>query len=364
MPRLQALFATDKKLAVLCNVGTLVEPTKKNLADGTFSNPITGLPATLPSQLMSHRDQQDEWQTAIANPDIGVTATGWGGRIADAYTGATFPLVLSDAGSTMFTHGATTGPLVISPTGTFGLTSNDGGGNAPFVTQLAAQTSTQLLTGANQAIMTNAITYAGTLNTALANNTFAWRANTWDNTGALGAELKKIAEVIAASGPNGLKLTKQVFFASRGGFDTHADQGVDQATLLGEIDNALAAFYDAMQQIGAADKVVLATESDFSRTLAPGSFSGTDHAWGTHTLILGGPVKGGNFYGTFPDLTTGGADDMDGSTASPGGEGRWIPTTSVDQYAATLAQWLDPGLSLTTLFPNLTNFTPQTLTFV
>ena len=364
MPRLQALFTTDKKLAVLCNVGTLVEPTKKNTSDGTYFNPVTLAPATLPSQLMSHRDQQDEWQTAIANPVLEVTPTGWGGRIADTYTAPTFPVVFSDAGSSLFTHGAATSPLVVSATGTFGLTTLDGGGNAPFLAQLAGQTSIQTLTAANQTITNNALTYAGALNTALTNNAVVWNPGTWDNTGSLGDELKKIAEVIAASGPNGLNLTKQVFFCSRGGFDTHADQAVDQVALYAELDNALAAFYDAMGQIGAANKVVLATESDFSRTLAPGSFSGTDHAWGGHQLILGGPVKGGKLFGTFPDLTTGGADDMDGSTAKPGGEGRWVPTTSVDQYAATLAAWFDPTLSLTTLFPNLASFSPQTLTFV
>jgi uncharacterized protein (DUF1501 family) len=364
MTRLQALFSDSRKpLAVLCNVGTLVEPTKKNPADGSFFNPITGAPATLPEQLMSHRDQQDEWQTGIANPELGVTATGWGGRIADHYAPSSFPLALSDAGSTMFTQGEITSPIVVSASGTFGL-NDSGAGNAPFVAQLAAQASGQTLTYANQKIMGDALAYAATLNTALAGNVVTWRADTWDNTGALGLELKKIAEVIAASGPNGLALTKQVFFCSKGGFDTHADQGDDQAALLAEVDNALAAFYDAMTQIGAANKVVLATQSDFSRTFAPGSFSGTDHAWGTHQLILGNAVNGSKFFGTFPDLTTGQGDDMDGTTAKPEGEGRWVPTTSVEQYAATLAKWLDPGLDLAVLFPNLVNFTPQTLNFV
>lgn len=366
MTRLAALFADTVKtpLAVLCNVGTLVEPTKKNPTDGTFYNPTNGLAATLPSQLMSHRDQQDEWQSAIANPDIGVTATGWGGRIADSYATGTFPVVLSDAGSMLFTHGATTSPIVVSASGTFGLTSNDGGGNATFLSQLANQASNQTLTYANQEIVKESLQYAATLNAALTANVVTWRTGTWDNTGDLGVELKKIAEVIAASGPSGLALTKQVFFCSKGGFDTHANQGDDQGALLLEIDNALAAFYDAMTQIGAGNKVVLATQSDFNRTFAPGAFTGTDHAWGTHQLILGNAVHGGKFFGTFPDLTTGGVDDMDGSTVSPGGEGRWVPTTSVDQYAATLAHWFDPSLSLTTLFPNLTHFSPQTLNFV
>lgn len=114
----------------------------------------------------------------------------------------------------------------------------------------------------------------------------------------------------------------------------------------------------------AQNNVVLATHSDFNRTLAPGAHSGTDHAWGGHQLILGGAVNGGAFYGTFPDLTLGGPDDMDGTTAKREGEGRWVPTTSVDQYAATLAKWLDPGLKAQVLFPNLAGFTPKLLSFV
>jgi uncharacterized protein (DUF1501 family) len=366
MTRLAGLFNDTVKtpLAVLCNVGTLVEPTKKNPTDGTFYNPTTGLAATLPSQLMSHRDQQDEWQSAIANPDISATATGWGGRIADSYAAGSFPVVLSDAGSTLFTHGGTTSPIVISASGTFGLTSNDGGGNATFLSQLAGQASGQTLTYANQEIMKESLQYATTLNAALTANTVTWRAGTWDYPGDLVLELKKIAEVIAASGPLGLGLTKQVFFCSKGGFDTHANQAIDQADLLSEVDNALACFYDAMTQIGAGNKVVLATQSDFNRTFAPGAFSGTDHAWGTHQLILGNAVRGGRFFGTFPDLTTGRGDDMDGISPDFEGEGRWVPTTSVDQYAATLAHWFDPNLNLTTLFPNLAHFSPQTLNFL
>jgi uncharacterized protein (DUF1501 family) len=118
------------------------------------------------------------------------------------------------------------------------------------------------------------------------------------------------------------------------------------------------AFYQATVEIGAASQVTAFTLSDFSRTYAPDSTSGTDHAWGGHHLILGGAVNGGDFYGTFPTLAVGGPDDATG-------QGRWIPTTSLDQYAATLANWFGvPTADLPAIFPNLANFTTPVLNFV
>ncbi len=118
------------------------------------------------------------------------------------------------------------------------------------------------------------------------------------------------------------------------------------------------AFYQATVEIGAASQVTTFTLSDFSRTYAPDSTSGTDHAWGGHHLIMGGAVKGGDFYGTFPTLALAGPDDATN-------EGRWIPTTSLDQYAGTLANWFGvPTADLPTIFPNLPNFSNQLLNFV
>jgi uncharacterized protein (DUF1501 family) len=371
MTNLAGLFnATTSPLAILCNTGSLVEPSKKSASravatDPTLVQPGTTTAAVAPTHLMSHLDQQSQWQASIANPSAATALTGWGGRVADQYPTVPFPTVLSDDGATLFTQGSVVDPMVVAPSGVFGL--QDTGGNAAFVQTLAGQTSGVVLTRANQAIMNQARLYSDKLSNAIAASSVSW-GTTWANTGTLGTALHRIADVIAASGPgtggSGLGMTKQIFFCGLGGFDTHAGQGATQASLYTQIDAALFAFYTAMGMIGAQDKVVLATHSDFGRTLKPASSTGTDHAWGSHHLILGGPVKGGKLYGTFPDLTLGGADDMDGDLLKPGGEGRWVPTRSVDQYAATLAGWLDPALTTTALFPNLVNFSQQKLGFL
>lgn len=355
------------RLAVVCNTGTLVEPTHKDLATGILLNGA-GVVARKPTSMMSHKDQQDEWQIGRADPSVAAAPIGWGGGIADQLAYQGFPMVLSDAGQALFIRSADTtkGPIVVPATGTFGLT--DSGANRTHLAALAGQVSSNHLIAANQAIMTQALANADALNAALAACSQNWGGIWTGGGGKLTLQLKKIANIIAAAGSGALTgaapITRQIFFCSLGGFDNHSNQGLDQAALLADVDFALNAFQSAMTTIGAGSKVTTFTMSDFARTLEPGSVSGTDHAWGSHHLVLGDAVHGGKFFGTYPDITLGGPDDMDGSVAKPGGEGRWIPTTSVDQYAATLASWFDPTVNLNTLLPNLANFSPTTLGFL
>ena len=120
---------------------------------------------------------------------------------------------------------------------------------------------------------------------------------------------------------------------------------------------AIAAFQQAMEELGLSEKVTLFTESEFSRTFQPNASNGTDHAWGGHQFVTGGAVQGG-FYGTYPSMVLGGADDS-------GGRGNWIPSTSLDQYGATLARWFGvPEAGLSTVFPNLANFATTNLGFL
>jgi uncharacterized protein (DUF1501 family) len=155
-----------------------------------------------------------------------------------------------------------------------------------------------------------------------------------------------------------LGVNRQIFFAGIGNFDTHSDQLPLQGALLAAISPALAAFYQATQELGVQNNVTTFTMSDFSRTFQPNSNTGSDHAWGSHHVVIGGAVKGGQMYGTFPTLALGGPDDS-------GSNGRWVPSTASIQYASTLAQWF--GVSpaqLPTIFPNIGSFPTTNLGFV
>jgi uncharacterized protein (DUF1501 family) len=172
----------------------------------------------------------------------------------------------------------------------------------------------------------------------------------------LASQLKQVAQVIAAR--SALGVTRQIFFCSLGGFDTHSDQLATQISLYQQLSQAMNAFYSATTELGVGSSVTRFTLSEFSRTFQPGSNGGTDHAWGGHQLILGGAVQGNQIYGTMPALALGGPDDT-------GNNGRWIPTTSVDQYAATMAKWFGVAdTDMPAIFPNLANFTTANLRFL
>jgi uncharacterized protein (DUF1501 family) len=190
------------------------------------------------------------------------------------------------------------------------------------------------------------------LQQALAGTTFT---TVFPANNGLADQLKMVARLIAARGALGM--TRQVFFCSIGGFDTHgADQLATQAELLGDISAAVRSFWDATVEMGIPHRVTLFTASDFNRTFVSNG-KGTDHAWGSHQLVVGGAVEGAKMYGTYPTILAGGPDDTS--------DGRWIPTTSVDQYAATLATWFGVSTAeLYTIFPNLGRFAAPNLGFM
>jgi len=190
-------------------------------------------------------------------------------------------------------------------------------------------------------------------------------------TTGIGNQLKQVAKLIKIKDTLGMK--RQIFFCSIGGFDTHtnetsADPTVPngsgaQGNLLTQFSQAARAFYDEMGAQGNSNSVTLFTISDFGRTFQPSGSGaaavGSDHAWGSHAFIMGGSVLGGTFYGTYPTL------DVNGPNDDGGKRGRWIPTTSIDQYGATLAAWYGlPANLLTTVFPNLSKFPTQNLGFL
>ena len=361
----QSLFGlwNQGNVAIVCNTGPLIQPVTRSQYRNGLAHPY---------QLFSHSDQQNSWQTSYAN---GPKQTGWGGSTVDRTggSGGNFPAIASIAGVTVFSTGLNTRPLVLSAAPTplnatlklFKYGSNppeqaildalmsDGQDPMPALVQGAAKITSNAL-DASHALSTDP-----TLTTAFPNS-------------SLGNQLKQVAKLISLAPQLGVN--RQVFFTSLGGFDTHTGQGAfntnnGQAGLLSQVSQAIGAFYNATVEIGVANQVTLFTSSDFSRTFKPGDPNGTDHAWGSHHFVVGGAVGGGDFYGQYPSLMLGTNNPPDTESVDTdngsGSRGRWIPTTSVDQYAATLADWYGLAQSDRLLvFPNLGNFSPQILGFM
>lgn len=348
LPEIQSLF-NGGNAALVANVGTLVAPT-------TRAQYLAG--STVPSNLFSHPDQQLEWQNAAAS---GTTPTGWAGRMSDllgkSYNGgATIPMITSVAGDTLFCNGASSTPVSVSPGNVGGATCSEGSECA--ARQAAAQALLTFNSGislvtADDQITSNAYNYAQILSAATQSVS---PLKTVFPTSGLGAQLQQIAQIIQVRAALGVQ--RQIFFAGVGNFDTHAGQIALQSPLLAQVSAAMGAFYQATQEMAIQDEVTSFTMSDFARTFQPNSNNGSDHAWGSHHIVMGGAVKGGKMYGTFPTLALAGPDDS-------GTNGRWVPSTASSQYASTLAQWFGvPVGQLSTVLPNIGNFTVNNLGFV
>ncbi|MFZ4682703.1 MAG: DUF1501 domain-containing protein [Terrimicrobiaceae bacterium] len=354
------------ELAFVANVGTLAFPlTRTQYLAGSVP---------LPFQLFSHSDQQIEWQSSVADKAF---QSGWGGRVADllkqeGYSGDKVSLSVTISGINSLQVGSDVVQYTVSPSGAVtlgGFGSNyssaknaDGsyktsstGQRLKAFDEITAFTHQHLLEDgynqivrrarAGEAIVGSAFTAAAQQGVNL-DTLFAGA------TSSLGTQLKTVAKLIA--GRDALDNRRQIFFCSVGGYDTHSDQLASQANLMGELGSSLKAFSDSLIALGVNDKVLTLSHSDFTRTFTPNGVdaaAGSDHAWGGHHVVMGGPVNGGKIYGTFPSLKVG--MDQDAGTT----RGRWIPTTSVDQYAAVAARWIGVESSaLSAIFPNLGRF--------
>jgi uncharacterized protein (DUF1501 family) len=346
-----ASLFSSKELAVVANTGSLVQPLTRTQYQAAQ--------APVPLNLFSHADQQLQWQTSIAQ---GNSPTGWAGRVADylasqKINSSNFPAFLSVAGNALEGQGAATQPVALAPGQSLTLkgfnnrASSEARLNA-LTTLLTSDNGLALAQAANNTVA-NSIADAAALEAALAKAT---PLKTQFPTSSLGSQLQQVAQIIQVQ--SYLGISRQIFFASLGGFDTHAGELETHNNLYPQLSQALAAFYAATEELGVADNVTTFTESDFSRTFQPTTSDGSDHAWGSHHLVLGGAVQGGQIYGQFPTFELAGPNDTDT-------RGRWIPTTSVDQYGATLCSWFGiPASALATVFPNLANFGSQKLGFL
>jgi uncharacterized protein (DUF1501 family) len=349
MAGLQGLF-NQGKAAIVANAGPLRAPTTRDQYRAR-SVPI-------PPDLFSHSDQQAQWQSSISD---GAPRSGWGGRLGDLMKTANganpSSTLVSVTGNNLFQVGTTLTSFKVSPGNLLGFDFYKGSASSdPLsrgITQLLALPATNLFEGAWKDVIERAIQNQQLLASAL--ESVPQFTTAFPDTG-LGSQMEMIARLIAVRGALGLK--RQVFFASIGGFDTHGDEQLGrQAELLGELSAAMTALCNATVELNCADLVTSFTASDFNRTF-PSNGKGSDHAWGSHHFVAGGAVRGGRIYGTFPTLVRGGPDDA-------GSGGQWIPTTSVDQYAATLAAWFGVGAGdLPTIFPNLSRFATPSLGFM
>jgi len=392
--QIRSMFNTNE-LAFVANVGTMTQPgiTRANYAG-----------ASKPPQLFSHSDQQQQWQSSA--PDQPFTS-GWGGRIANLLnagfnSGSQTSMSISIAGVNSFqvSPGGAIVPYVMSSDGVVGLNgygtnysnavndpatlfsqsnykTNEAGQRLRAFERIIRLSNVNLMENAATGIMTNARMVEGVMGDALqgtANGTGTTLDSHFSNAFANAEagitanndftnQMKLVARLIA--GHSALGQSRQIFFVQMTGFDTHTTQiptvgnvyATGHAGLLNTLDRTLKAFRDSLKALGVWDNVVTFTASDFTRTLTPNktdASAGSDHAWGGHAMVMGGPVSGGRIYGKFPPLKLGATE---GSIDATGTSGRWIPSTSVDQYAAVLAKWFGVSISdLSTVFPNLTRF--------
>jgi len=340
------------KLAVVCNTGPLIGPlTRASYLNG----------GRAPRNLFSHSDQQLQWQGLVPGALVN---TGWGGRIADR-TGAgnptlAIPGVISLDGDALFTVGETTVPLALPDDGGNGLAGDTDSGYGRIrldaMRQLLAVDRENIIVAKAADTMDLALKSAETVNRAI-HADLPVVDTAFDGVySGLADQLRRVATLIA--GRTALGVRRHLFFTAMGGYDTHASQRGELARRLDELGPALAAFQRAVDALGVAAQVTTFTLSDFSRTFRVNANDGTDHAWGSHQFVMGGAVKGGAFYGTFPALVVGGPDDA-------GDEGQWIPTTALDQVGATLARWFGvPPAELPQVFPSLPAFAAQDLGFL
>ena len=349
MSGFQNLFESGSA-AIVTNVGPLIEPTTK---DAFFNGT-----ATLPPQLFSHNDQQDQWASLRGNVP---SKTGWAGRMADLIrSGVTEQQMATNAslfGTNLMQSADETVAYVMGPGGPlqfegFSLDPN----NILFQQREAfrrivdAQYDTVYERGFAD-VQRRAIDAADTVTAAI---DAAPIINAPFPQSQLGTQLRTVARLIAVR--DQLDMKRQIFFVAAGGFDSHDDQNINQPGLLADISDAIAAFHAATVELGVDDGVTTFTQSDFGRTLTSNG-DGTDHAWGGNQLVVGGAVAGRQLYGNYPLLDIGGDEDVGG--------GRMIPSTSADQYAATLAKWFGiPDLDLDIVAPNLSNFAQRDLGFM
>jgi uncharacterized protein (DUF1501 family) len=352
-------------LTVVHNVGPLSRPITQQ---EFISWQDSGDTRLVPQSLYSHSDQGFLWDNADGSA---MQPLGWGGLAADQ---TDFNQVISLSTLTRFGMNRKGGALVLPYSGATMIRVSDS--QLSTLKSLATARTPNALQDAysqrlNMALEVNK-SFSPLLQLPLGAAGIAAAINssfTGMSTSSLTKQLFQVAKIIDARGMLGG--SRHIFYVQLGGFDTHGQQvsgsahAGTHAELLAQVGEGMSMFWEAMKKLGLANQVTMFTTSDFGRTFKPNSSLGTDHGWGNEQLILGGGVKGGNTYGSFPDLTLGGPNDAgDPRLSSNSNIGRWIPTTSVDQMAAPLVSWWNPGSNIDAVLPNLGKFASRDLGFM
>ncbi len=342
-----ATLFDNQQCAIVANVGPLIEPTDRT----SFLNNSVQKPA----KLFSHNDQQSTWQ---ASAPEGATY-GWGGRIGDllaSQDGNSTFTTINLSGNAVFLSGQQIQPFQLDANaGAIGFNAIVGnslygsGAGANALRTIVTRTHANLMQNELGKVNQRSIDSNAVLSTALTSNPIQPAPPALPVNNSLAKQLEMVAKVIHIRSQLGA--ARQVFMVSMGGYDTHANQDATHPALLTQLADAIGWWQTTINQLGIANDVTLFTASDFGRALLPNS-AGSDHGWGAHHFVVGGAVNGKQIYGAYPELAAGASSDA--------GNGRLIPTTAVEQYAATMATWMGVArTNLPAILPNLGNFPPH-----
>jgi uncharacterized protein (DUF1501 family) len=324
------------RAAFVANVGPLAKPLTKAQ--------ILANPSLAPQELLSHPAGMSQWESAST---VALPNTGWGGRIADIVSSqsGSLPPLFNSAGASIFTVGRSVQAIAV--TSQAGTTTVLPAGMQNAIAAIAAndEQSTNAIVAQAAQLRVRAVNQQALIAQAQNSGT---PLSTVFPASSLGQALKSIAGII--NGRSVIGASRQIFYAQQGNYDTHGNQLQTQYEELSDLDTGLGAFISALNEMGLADQVLICTHSDFNRTITANVDGGSDHAWGNHQMVLGGGIRGGQIFGSYPDLDLGGSMDLNGY-------GTWVPTLSVTQLAAGIGTWMGLNSSqLTSVFPDLSNF--------